>query len=895
MQYARVNIPILQVRAIRRVETGTTLEYAAITQDGTLVAEAGETIDEELLKRLKNFGVRKIVALEPQIQWIPASETDTLPSEAEVLEREEFSEAAAEIVDELQETNSIQQMRKTALYMRRQASLNGDEEAVDQLDEMIERTDRLEQEISDLKDQLQDVEDEEAREQIMEALESKVRKLEKTFLEMNAPDSLINDTVDAVQEKEEIRTDLSDFAHNNTELLNERESITEVEAEERQVELEEDPVDRAVNECLEGDTASAVKYVNEKSKDIPHISHEVESELDELHKSLTNEREKSDQFKELLKKEVDDLSMRKTLLDVIEGRKSVDRKKLMTMPIPQNLANEIYQFLDERMENRNDAWEVMDQASDGELEEEIDKSTFMNQSMREPDPAVEDPGEDIEGNLSRESMVEVMDSMSDGDIEDGLQQLEQEIEDSDQLGPSAGAKISVHREKLNDIDQRVNELKQRVNEEVESEEDREVLLAMLVGDREFDPEQLMEIDADVQLLEDVGDCLTDRQEHRSDLWSTMNQVSDGMLYGDDGEQGSSALDAKVSSAEEQLNVGSSESSDRESSDSEITGPVWKQFREIDPYDVANETGLDLQTVKNAKTLLVEPEEMNGDQQVLFHSLCQEAKKSFFGESLNEQKIKEFVKETIHKVENHNRPLKLLVEPPSPDRHLLSHGLNTSLVSIIIGMYLDLQQDEMMDLAAASMTLDFGMTEIPATLWLNDEDLSARGQKEIQKHPKFSSERVEEVVGGDSVVEDLVSQHHSRLDGSGYPYGLEKDDQHPLAPVLALADSYTAMLEPREHRSPINPDKAAISIIRKKSKYDRTAVQGLLRRIGLYPNGTVVMTSDGRLCMVREQTPGSPKSPKLFAITDANQNKLADPVPLDLSDRNDISIKKLVRR
>ena len=55
---------------------------------------------------------------------------------------------------------------------------------------------------------------------------------------------------------------------------------------------------------------------------------------------------------------------------------------------------------------------------------------------------------------------------------------------------------------------------------------------------------------------------------------------------------------------------------------------------------------------------------------------------------------------------------------------------------------------------------------------------------------------------------VAVQHRERLDGSGYPSGLDGATISPLARVLGAADAYQAMREPRPYRDALSADAAA---------------------------------------------------------------------------------------
>src|SRR5439155_22806781 len=81
--------------------------------------------------------------------------------------------------------------------------------------------------------------------------------------------------------------------------------------------------------------------------------------------------------------------------------------------------------------------------------------------------------------------------------------------------------------------------------------------------------------------------------------------------------------------------------------------------------------------------------------------------------------------------------------------------------------------------------------------------------------------------------ELAARHHERLDGSGYPHGLRAQSLPPSDRLLAAADVYHAMTEPRPHREALEPDRAAAELRAeaKAGRLDGEAVNAVLRAAG----------------------------------------------------------------
>jgi len=81
---------------------------------------------------------------------------------------------------------------------------------------------------------------------------------------------------------------------------------------------------------------------------------------------------------------------------------------------------------------------------------------------------------------------------------------------------------------------------------------------------------------------------------------------------------------------------------------------------------------------------------------------------------------------------------------------------------------------------------------------------------VRLHPHFT-ERMLAFSPGLRQLGTLAVQHHERLDGSGYPRGLAGAAISREGRVLAAADTYATMVEPRPHRDPRSPEQAAVRL------------------------------------------------------------------------------------
>ena len=97
--------------------------------------------------------------------------------------------------------------------------------------------------------------------------------------------------------------------------------------------------------------------------------------------------------------------------------------------------------------------------------------------------------------------------------------------------------------------------------------------------------------------------------------------------------------------------------------------------------------------------------------------------------------------------------------------------------------------------------------VPARIWEKTDRLTADDWEQVRLHA-YHSERVLVRSPFLAGLAGIAGYHHERLDGSGYHRGAAAVSLDPSARLLAAADAYHAMTEPRPHRQPLAPVEAA---------------------------------------------------------------------------------------
>lgn len=173
----------------------------------------------------------------------------------------------------------------------------------------------------------------------------------------------------------------------------------------------------------------------------------------------------------------------------------------------------------------------------------------------------------------------------------------------------------------------------------------------------------------------------------------------------------------------------------------------------------------------------------------------------------------------------------------------------------------------LSLACACLTRDIALLPWQAQLDLQTHGLDPQQNALVRAHPVRSTEILMEHGVDDALWLELVRQHHERIDGSGYPNALSGDSILLGARLLAIADSYAAMVTPRANRTGKIPKDALKALYQQRaSLYDENLLRISVSTLTALPPGTIVRLANGELAVIRaRQKKDAP--PDLWTIYD----------------------------
>jgi HD-GYP domain-containing protein (c-di-GMP phosphodiesterase class II) len=144
----------------------------------------------------------------------------------------------------------------------------------------------------------------------------------------------------------------------------------------------------------------------------------------------------------------------------------------------------------------------------------------------------------------------------------------------------------------------------------------------------------------------------------------------------------------------------------------------------------------------------------------------------------------------------------------------------------------LPEDQVDGLRTAALLHDVGRLGVSNAIWDKEGPLSLADRERVRLRP-YLTERMLQASPALAPLAGLAAASQERLDGSGYPRGLRRDALSPTARILAAADVYRALREPRPHRAAL-PETAAANGLRdevRAGRLDGDAVEAVLHAAG----------------------------------------------------------------
>lgn len=172
---------------------------------------------------------------------------------------------------------------------------------------------------------------------------------------------------------------------------------------------------------------------------------------------------------------------------------------------------------------------------------------------------------------------------------------------------------------------------------------------------------------------------------------------------------------------------------------------------------------------------------------------------------------------------------------SHDFYTYNHSLDVGIYSLGLAQAVGYQGEDLSELGRGALFHDIGKRNVAVEIITKAGPLDEVEWAQMRKHPQFGLGILNEYNVSDE-IKACCLEHHESHQGNGYPQSLDAEEIHPMARIVAIADTYDALTTKRSYNQPMTPKDALIFMKEKlAARFDPellTAMHSILFKIEL---------------------------------------------------------------
>jgi len=156
---------------------------------------------------------------------------------------------------------------------------------------------------------------------------------------------------------------------------------------------------------------------------------------------------------------------------------------------------------------------------------------------------------------------------------------------------------------------------------------------------------------------------------------------------------------------------------------------------------------------------------------------------------------------IHEAMNDSHLLGLFASLQAKDDYTYRHNIAVGAISGLLGTWIGLDHQEVLQLTTAALLHDVGKMLVPLEILNKPDKLTEQEYAVMKNHTVLGYELIKGTIGANHRQALVALQHHERMDGTGYPFGIHRNKIDLFSRIIAVADVFHAMTSSRVYRSP----------------------------------------------------------------------------------------------
>jgi HD-GYP domain-containing protein (c-di-GMP phosphodiesterase class II) len=261
------------------------------------------------------------------------------------------------------------------------------------------------------------------------------------------------------------------------------------------------------------------------------------------------------------------------------------------------------------------------------------------------------------------------------------------------------------------------------------------------------------------------------------------------------------------------------------------------------------------------------------------SMFQEAR---MGKAIEAEAAAPLVEEISNSVMRNPGALISLARLKTADDYTFMHSVAVCALMIALARQLGLDEQQTRDAGMAGLLHDLGKAMIPLEILNKPGKLTDEEFALVKAHPAEGHKLLLEGKGISEMTRDVCLHHHEKIDGSGYPKGLNSETMSLFAKMGAVCDVYDAVTSNRPYKAGWCPAESIKRMAEWKGHFDPVVFQAFVKSLGIYPIGSLVRLESGKLGVVIEQGEHSLLKPKVKVFFSTKSQSYIKPETIDIA-------------
>lgn len=253
-----------------------------------------------------------------------------------------------------------------------------------------------------------------------------------------------------------------------------------------------------------------------------------------------------------------------------------------------------------------------------------------------------------------------------------------------------------------------------------------------------------------------------------------------------------------------------------------------------------------------------------------------------GKAINTEEATELVNEINDSISRNSDALISIVRLKNKDNYTYMHSVAVCALMISLSKKLGYDDEFRKKAGMAGLLHDLGKVFIPLEILNKPGKLTNEEFLIVKNHPIKGYELLKTCANINKETLEVCLYHHEKYDGTGYPRKLKEDNISVMVKMSTICDIYDAITSDRPYKKGWEPTVSIKQMSQWAGHFDPVIFRAFVSSIGIYPVGSIVKLTNGKIGVVIEKCETNLLTPKVKVFFSTKSNLRIPPEVIDLS-------------